>query len=120
MEKKCTRCEKTQDVAHFHKHTKAKDGLQSLCKHCSNEASKWSQGMKRQNKKELADLLNEGELGYRIAMKELERKYLAAKEALAVKYHKGVADVAFNLEAKKGVEGVSVRSPESESVSDNG
>lgn len=33
--KRCSKCGKELPLSEFHKHSKAKDGLQSWCKHCT-------------------------------------------------------------------------------------
>lgn len=93
--KLCTKCEVTMSVTQFCKHSKTKDKLQSWCRTCANEASKYNQGMKRAQKRELKDLLGQGELGYRIAMKELQEQFQVKAHALFVKYHKNVAHIIF-------------------------
>lgn len=93
--KLCTKCGVTQSTVQFCKHSKTKDGLQSWCRTCAGEASKFNQGMKRQQKRELRELLDSGDLGYQIALQELKEQFQKAANALAVKYHKKQANIAW-------------------------
>lgn len=92
--KTCTKCKEAKDLSEFYNSSTSKDGKQSRCGHCSNEASKWSQGMKREAKRELKAILDTGELGYRIAMQAEDMRHEKNRKAIMIKYHKNVAKLA--------------------------
>lgn len=96
--KLCTKCNHEQSTTQFCKHPRTKDRLQSWCRSCTNMASKESQGMKRVHIREVKDLLKHGELGFQIAMKELQEQFQNKAHALFVQYHKNTAKVLFTYD----------------------
>lgn len=83
--------------------------------------------MKRAEMSELKGLLAEGELGFRAGLLDIQREMEAKVRALALRYGKKMEEAvrefkngATYSKTKERVAGVSVRSSESESVSDNG
>ena len=120
VKKVCVTCNEPKHLTEFYAHKRTADKLQSNCKECGKLASKENRGQKRQAKREMAAALELGDLGYNMALKELERKYEEAKLKLAVKYGKEYAYVAFNSETTKVPPKLGVRGTESQSISDNG
>lgn len=96
----CTKCKVTHPTALFYANKHTKDGLQGWCRMCAGEASKHNQGMKRVQMRELKELLDNSELGYRIAIQELKTKFQKAANDIAVKYHKNLAKIVFEFEFK--------------------
>lgn len=125
--KRCTKCETPMSVTQFCKNKKAKDGLQSWCRTCANESSKMSQGMKRAEMAALKSLVTVGQNEYTIGLQRIRDRFDAEVSAHALLHGKAIAAAieefkhgSTYLKAKKRVEKLSVRSTESQGVSDHG
>lgn len=89
LKKRCGKCKTEQSTLQFYKNRKSSDGLQAWCKLCSNDASKFNQGMKRAEKSELRALLQEDEKCILLEAKALKDRFDLDMKALALKYSKG-------------------------------
>lgn len=93
----CSHCKQDKEITEYYANKITKDKLQSQCKVCSNFASKESQGVKRAEKAELKELLDNSELGYRVEIQELKDKFQKMASVIAEKHHKKIAKIVWDF-----------------------